>query len=155
MELGERAGGAEGGGKLLAFVASEAIPGDGPAGEASGEEGAQGSGEPAEELVEARGEAMAVVPPEELIATISAESHGQATASGFAADEVGGELGGVGEGLAVEARQGGDQGAGIGGGEGRFAVVGAEMGGDGPGEGSLVKAGGAGAGIGKGAGGGR
>ena len=90
---------------------------------------------------------MSVVPPEEFIAAIAAEGHAEAGATRLAAHQVGGQLGGIGEGLAVDARQGGDQGAGIGSGEGHFSVVGAEVRGHGAGIGRLVEAALAAAGI--------
>ena len=93
---------------------------------------------------------MAVVAAEQLIPAIAGEGHRQAAAACFSADQMGRQLGGIGEGLAVQPRQGRDQGAGIAGGEGHLAVLGAEVLGDGAGEGGLVEAGICAAGIGEG-----
>ena len=71
---------------------------------------------------------MAVVPAKQLITTITRKSHGETTAAGFTADQMGGELRRVGEGFAIELRQLGDQGADISGRECHFGVLGAEMG---------------------------
>ena len=108
--------------------------------EAAGQGATRQGRQAAEAVVEGWGEAMAVVAAEEFIAGVAAEGHGEATAPGFAADQMGGQLGGIGEGLAVKTRQLGNQGAGIGGGEGHLGVVGAEVIGDGAGERGFVEA---------------
>ena len=93
---------------------------------------------------------MAVIAPEQFITAITAEGHGEATAASLAAHQMGGQLGGIGEGFGIQPRQGRDQSAGIGGGEGNLAVMRAEVGSYGPGKRRLVEAAFATAGIGEG-----
>ena len=105
------------------------------------EPAAQGPGQPGQAAQDARTPEIAVVASEEFIAAITAESHGKAAAEGFPADQMGGELGGIAEGFAVEARQIGYQRLGVGGREDSCCVVSAQVGGHGTGVGRLVEAG--------------
>ena len=101
----------------------------------------QSKGQPGETVPDARAPEIAVVPTEELIAAITTEGHGEPIAARFSAHQMGGQLGGISEGLAIEPGQQGDQGLGIGGGEDCFAVIGAQVGRHAPGVGRFVKAG--------------
>ncbi len=108
--------------------------------EAAGEAAAQQRWHPAKTPLQLGGEAMAVVPPKQFIASITREGHREATAARFPADQMGGQLRGVGERFAVELGQLRDQGAGILGRKRYFGVISTEMGGNRCGIGRFVEA---------------
>ena len=128
MELGQRAAGPHRGSEFAAFVTGQPPAAHGQLLKAAGDATAQQRWHTAKTPLQLGGEAMAVVPAKQLITTITRKSHGEATAAGFPADQMSGQLGGISEGFAVELGKLRDQGAGIGGRECYFGVVGAEMG---------------------------
>ena len=70
---------------------------------------------------------MAVIPAKQLITTITREGNSKATATGFTADQMGGQLRRIGEGFAVEQGQLRNQGTGVLCSECNFGVMGTEM----------------------------